>query len=75
LNNLKSIPNGTKVIIDTNSIFSTALAHPYYQQSSTDFLLRVEREEIQVFLPSIVVREVAHHVIALKEIISMIRIE
>jgi len=63
LNDLKSIPNGTKVIIDTNIILYTALAHPYYQKSSTDFLLRIEREEIQGFIPSIVVQEVAHHFI------------
>jgi len=63
LSNLKSIPDGTKIIIDSNIILYTALDHPVFQRSCTDFLIRVEREEIQGFIPSVVIQEIAHHFI------------
>ena len=63
MNELASIPDGTKVIIDTNIILYTALNHPAFQQSCTAFLIRVEREEIQGFIPSVVIQEITHHFI------------
>ena len=63
MNELVSIPDGTRVIIDTNIILYTALDHPAFQQSCTDFLIRVEREEIQGFIPSVVLQEITHHFI------------
>ena len=63
MNELESIPDGTKVIIDTNSILYTALNHPAFQQSCTDFLIRVEREELHGFIPSVVIQEITHHFI------------
>ena len=63
MNDLASIPDGTKVIIDTNIILYTALDHPVFQRSCTDFLIRVEREEIQGFIPSVVIQEITHHFI------------
>ena len=63
MNELASIPDGTKVIIDTNIILYTALNHPAFQQSCTDFLIRVEREEIHGFIPSVVIQEITHHFI------------
>ena len=63
MNELASIPDGTKVIIDTNIILYTALNHPAFQQSCTDFLIRVEREELHGFIPSVVIQEVTHHFI------------
>ena len=63
MNELASIPDGTKVIIDTNIILYTALNHPAFQQSCTAFLIRVEREEIQGFIPSVVIQEINHHFI------------
>lgn len=63
MSDLKSIPDGTKIIIDSNIILYTALNHPVFQRSCTDFLLRVEREEIQGFIPSVVIQEITHHFI------------
>jgi predicted nucleic acid-binding protein len=63
LNELASIPDGTKVIIDTNIILYTALNHPAFQQSCTAFLIRVESEEIKGFIPSVVIQEISHHFI------------
>jgi predicted nucleic acid-binding protein len=63
LNDLASVPEGTKIIIDSNIFLYTALDHPVFQNSCTDFLIRVEREEIQGFIPSVVIQEVTHHFI------------
>jgi predicted nucleic acid-binding protein len=63
LNDLSSVPEGTKVIIDTNIFLYTALNHPSFQRSCTDFLIRVEREEIPGYIPSVVLQEIAHHFI------------
>ena len=63
MNDLASVPDGTKIIIDSNIILYTALDHPVFQKSCTDFLIRVEREEIQGFIPSVVIQEVTHHFI------------
>ena len=51
------------MIIDTNIILYTALNHPAFQPSCTAFLIRVEREEIQGFIPSVVIQEITHHFI------------
>ena len=61
--NLKSIPPKTKIIIDSNIFLYTALAHPVFQRSCTDFLFRVESGEIQGFIPSVVIQEITHHFI------------
>lgn len=61
--NLKSIPDKTKIIIDSNIFLYTALTHPFFQRSCTDFLLRVESGEIQGFIPSVVIQEITHHFI------------
>jgi predicted nucleic acid-binding protein len=63
LSDLKSLPDGTKIIIDSNIILYTALAHPVFQRSCTDFLMRIEKGEIQGFIPSVVVQEIAYHFI------------
>lgn len=63
MSNIKSIPDGTKIIIDSNIILYTALAHPFFQRSCTDFLFRVESGEIQGFIPSVVIQEITHHFI------------
>ena len=63
MNDLASVPDGTKIIIDSNIILYTALDHPVFSRSCTDFLIRVEREEIHGFIPSVVIQEVTHHFI------------
>lgn len=63
MNNLSSIPDGTKIIIDSNIILYTALDHPVFQKSCTDFLIRIERKKIHGFIPSVVIQEIAHHFI------------
>lgn len=61
MNDLASIPEGMNILIDTNILLYTAFAHPYYHKACTDFLLRIENNEISGFIPSIVVQEVFHH--------------
>jgi len=61
LNNLKDIPNGTQILIDTNILLYTALNHPFYQKQRTDFLIRIERQDVAGFIPSVVIEELFHH--------------
>ena len=43
MSDLKSIPDGTKIIIDSNIFLYPALAHPVFQKSCTDFLKRLDK--------------------------------
>lgn len=61
MNNLKDIPEGTKILIDTNIILYTALNHPIYQKDCTDFLIRAGRKDIIGYIPSVVIEELLHH--------------
>ncbi|OQA60117.1 MAG: PIN domain protein [Euryarchaeota archaeon ADurb.Bin294] len=60
MNNLSKIPNGTKLIIDTNILVYFALAHKYYGPSCKLFLSKIQQNKLHGFIPSIVLNELTH---------------
>lgn len=46
------------IFVDANIFIYNAVDHEKYGQSSTDFLLRIEKEEIKAFTDSLVLDEV-----------------
>lgn len=63
MNNLKDLPDDSKIIIDTNIFLYTILDHPVYQNECTEFLTRIEKGNVIGYIPSIVVQELSHHII------------
>lgn len=43
MSNLNNVPDGSKIIIDTNIFLYTILDHPAYQKECTAFLTRIEK--------------------------------
>lgn len=63
MSNLNNVPDGLKIIIDTNIFLYTILDHPGYQKECTEFLTCIERGNVFGYIPSIVVQELSHHII------------
>ena len=63
MSDLNNIPDGTKIIIDTNIFLYTILDHPAYQKECTEFLTRIEKGLVIGYIPSIVVHGLSHHII------------
>lgn len=68
LNNIRDIPAGTRVIVDTNIFVYLTAPHPRFGPACRDFVSRVESGEIHGFIPHPIVYEILHRLM-IEEII------
>jgi predicted nucleic acid-binding protein len=66
-----SIPNGSHVFIDANTLVYHASAHPHYGPACKQLMERVARGEIEGFTSAHVLGDVAHRVMTLEAIADL----
>ena len=60
LNNLDHLPEGTQVVLNSNSFIYSALFHPIFGEICRRFLKKIESGEIIGSVPTTVLNEVLH---------------
>jgi predicted nucleic acid-binding protein len=61
---LKDIPNGSKVFIDASIFLTVALKRPKrYVKACREFLVKVEKNEVEAFLSNLVLDEILYKLI------------
>ncbi len=68
LNNIRDVPSGTRVIVDTNIFVYLTAPHPRLGPVCRDLVYRVETGDIQGYIPHPVVYEILHRLM-IEEII------
>lgn len=58
--NTNRFPSNGRILVDSNIFLYSALAHKKFGKTCTEFLSRVENEDIIGFVPTIVIQEVLH---------------
>jgi predicted nucleic acid-binding protein len=66
LNKAASLPKGSRAIFDTNIFVYFGTAHPVYGPSCKSIIKRVERDEIEGVIPSVVMNELLHNFILIE---------
>lgn len=56
----RDIPAGTALFLDANALVYHFIAHPAFGAAATDLLDRIERQEVQGYISSVVLGETAH---------------
>jgi predicted nucleic acid-binding protein len=64
--NFASIPSGTEVFVDTNTLVYHFIAYATFGAACTDLLERIERHDLQGFTSSHVLGEMAHRLMTVE---------